>query len=144
MIKVCPNCRLSYSGGNDCPRCGPGFPLLDIAHRSTRKAFLVDRVLARTLRTYYGARSAMLVLFFAILVALVVAVALFQKGFLTGGPAGAAFYALAAAIGIGLPVFTLFAGTRVVRRIARGCIGRRFDLSDVPVERVISRERSAS
>lgn len=136
MIKICPDCRLSFSGGNDCPRCGPGHPLLDVARASTRRAYLVDRILARTLKTYYGARSAMLLLFWAILVAMVVALALALKGWVAGpGPARAALWALAAILGVALPVTALFLGTRVVRRVARGCIGRRFDLSDIQIER---------
>ena len=37
MLKICPVCRRTWSGGRDCPRCGEGHPLIDVAQPQGRK-----------------------------------------------------------------------------------------------------------
>jgi len=86
MLKICPMCRRTWSGGRDCPRCGEGHPLIDVAEPSGRKVFLRDKELASAIRGYYGARTGMLVAFWGILLGLVLAIALARKAL--ASPAG--------------------------------------------------------
>src|SRR5437773_5644998 len=67
MLKICPICRRTWSGGRDCPRCGEGHPLIDVAEPSGRRVFLRDKELASAIRGYYGASTGMLVAFWGIL-----------------------------------------------------------------------------
>ncbi len=130
MLKICLSCKRTWSGGRDCPQCGEGQPLLDVADRAVRRAALRDTELRGVIRTYYGARSAMLIGFFGILSGMVFAVALVRKGFLTAGPARYAWYALAALAPV-VPFFALLIGNQVVRRFSRHCIGRPLGLGDI-------------
>ena len=43
MLKICPVCRQTWSGGRDCPKCGAGHPLIDVAGPQGRRTFLRDR-----------------------------------------------------------------------------------------------------
>ncbi len=124
MLKICPVCRRTWSGGRDCPRCGEGHTLIDVAEPAGRKVFLRDKELASAIRGYYGARTGMLVAFWGILLGLVVAVALARKALIA--PAGhAAAWWVATALSALVPlVLALLAGDRIVRRFSRGCIGR--------------------
>ena len=80
MLKICPVCRRTWSGGRDCPRCGEGHPLIDVAQPQGRKTFLRDRELAAAIRGYYGARTGMLIAFWGLLVGLVLALFLSRIG----------------------------------------------------------------
>ena len=79
MLKICPICRRTWSGGRDCPHCGEGHPLIDVAEPQGRKTFLRDKELAAAIRGYYGARSGMLIAFWGILMGLVAALFLWRK-----------------------------------------------------------------
>src|SRR6185295_7970839 len=88
MIKICPRCRRTFSGGTVCLNCQEEVALLDVADPAVRRAHLRgDTELKSTIRTYYGARSAMLMLFVSILFGLAFGVALLRKAFSLDGPA---------------------------------------------------------
>ena len=57
LLKICPICRRTWSGGRDCPHCGEGHPLIDVAGEQGRRTFLRDKELASAIRGYYGART---------------------------------------------------------------------------------------
>ena len=139
MLKICPMCRRTWSGGRDCPRCGEGHPLIDVAEPSGRKVFLRDKELAASIRGYYGARTGMLVAFWGILLGLVLAIALARKAAVA--PKGLAFaFWIAAAICAVAPVaVAVLAGDRIVRRFSRDCIGRAPGPQDI---RIAAREDS--
>ena len=124
MLKICPVCRQTWSGGRDCPRCGEGHPLIDVAGAQGRKTFLRDRELASAIRGYYGARTGMLIAFWGILLGLVAALFLWRRAMLLpGGPQGLLLGAAVACAVIPFLVALVLAD-RVVRRFSRGCIGR--------------------
>src|SRR2546428_6866799 len=85
MLEICPICRRTWSGGRDCPHCGEGHPLIDVAGPQGRKTFLRDRELASAIRGYYGARTGMLIAFSGILLGLVSALFLWRKAILSPG-----------------------------------------------------------
>ena len=135
MLKICPVCRRTWSGGRDCPRCGEGHALIDVAQPQGRKTFLRDRELAGAIRGYYGARTGMLIAFWGILVGLVVALFLWRKAVLA--PAGHQMALLAAAGVCALVPFVVavLLANRVVRRFSRGCVGRAPGPSDIRIAR---------
>jgi hypothetical protein len=135
VLKICPVCRRTWSGGRDCPQCGPGHPLLDVATPQSRAVFLRDKELASTIRGYYGARSGMLVAFWGILLGLVFALALARKAAIAPG-AHAAMLWVAVAVCAVVPVaLAVFLGDRVVRRFSKGCLGRAPGPSDIRIGR---------
>src|ERR1700743_3882342 len=85
VLKICPVCRRTWSGGRDFPHCGAGHPLIDVAGEQGRKTFLRDKELASAIRGYYGARTGMLIAFWGILLGLVLALMLWRKSLLNGG-----------------------------------------------------------
>jgi hypothetical protein len=132
MLKICPICRRTWSGGRDCPRCGEGHPLIDVAEPSGRKVFLRDKELASAIRGYYGARTGMLVAFWGILLGLVLALALARKAI--AAPDHAAAWWIAAGVCALVPFcLAVLAGDRIVRRFTRGCIGRAPGPQDIRV-----------
>ena len=135
MLKICPVCRQTWSGGRDCPRCGEGHPLIDVAEPQGRKTFLRDKELAAAIRGYYGARTGMLIAFWGILLGLVAALFLWRKAVLAPGAHQALL--LAAAVGCALVPFlvAVVLADRVVRRFSRGCIGRAPGPSDIRIGR---------
>lgn len=135
MLKICPVCRRTWSGGRDCPRCGPGHPLIDVAQPQGRKTFLRDRELASAIRGYYGARTGMLIAFWGILLGLVVALFLWRKAVVAPGAHQPALIAAALACAIVPFVVSVFLADRVVRRFSKGCIGRAPGPSDIRVAR---------
>src|SRR4051812_49946477 len=119
MLKICPVCRRTWSGGHDCPKCGEGHLLIDVADRAGRRVFLRDKELASAIRGYYGARSGMLVAFFGILLGLVLALALARKATMAHSP----FYGVLAIVAGLVPfVASVLLGNRIVRRFSKGCI----------------------
>jgi hypothetical protein len=124
MLKICPVCRRTWSGGRDCPHCGEGHPLIDVAEPQGRKTFLRDRELAAAIRGYYGARTGMLIAFWGILIGLVLALFLWRKAVLAPGAHQAALIAAAVICAIGPFLISVILANRVVRRFSRGCIGR--------------------
>jgi hypothetical protein len=124
MLKICPICRRTWSGGRDCPRCGEGHPLIDVAERSGRKVFLRDKELAAAIRGYYGARTGMLVAFWGILLGLVLAIALARKAVVAPKGLALAFWIAAAICAVAPVAVAVLAGDRIVRRFSRDCIGR--------------------
>ena len=122
MIKICPRCRRTFSGGTACLNCQEEVALLDVADPAVRRAHLRgDTELKSTIRTYYGARSAMLMLFVAILFGMAFGVALLRKAFALEGPARWAVVAAAVGSAVLLPVGTAFIGARVVHLFSRSC-----------------------
>src|SRR5438105_6332246 len=112
MLKICPLCRRTWSGGRDCPHCGAGYPLIDVAEPQGRRTFLRDKELASAIRGYYGARSGMLVAFWGILVGLVLALALSRKAMVAEHRAP--WIAAAALIALLPFAVAVFLGHRVV------------------------------
>src|SRR5438105_11481491 len=98
MLKICPVCRRTWSGGRDCPRCGEGHLLIDVAEPAGRRVFLRDKELASAIRGYYGARSGMLVAFIGILLGLVLALALGRKAAIAHSPVFGALAVVAALV----------------------------------------------
>jgi len=136
MIKICPRCRRTFSGGTTCLRCTSEVALLDVAEPAVRRAFLRgDGELRTTIRTYYGARSAMLMQFISILFGLAAGFALWRKAFsLAGLPRWSlAFGAALAAVFI--PVATAFIGASVVHRFSRSCRNKPLRAADIRVAR---------
>src|SRR3954470_13067392 len=121
MLKICPVCRRTWSGGRDCPRCGEGLLLIAVAEPAGRRVFLRDKELASAIRGYYGARSGMLVAFFGILVGLVLALAFARKAAIAHSPAYGVLAVFAALVPFAASIVV---GNRIVRRFSKGCIGR--------------------
>jgi hypothetical protein len=137
VLKICPLCRRTWSGGRDCPRCGEGHPLIDVAEPSGRKVFLRDRELASAIRGYYGARTGMLVAFWGILVGLVLALALTRKALVSHSPF---LWVLVVASALVPFLVAVFLGDRLVRRFSKGCVGRAPGPQDIRIgERDASR-----
>src|SRR5215475_4440189 len=88
VIRLCPQCRRTFSGGVVCLHCQPEVALLDVAEPAVRRAHLRgDTELKSTLRTYYGARSAMLMQFWCILFGLAALGIVARRAFLMAGVA---------------------------------------------------------
>jgi hypothetical protein len=132
VLKICPLCRRTWSGGRDCPNCGEGHPLIDVAEPSGRKVFLRDRELASAIRGYYGARTGMLVAFWGILVGLVLALALSRKAMVAHSPWLWVLAGLSALVPFAVAVLL---GDRIVRRFSKGCVGRAPGPQDIRVGR---------
>ena len=135
MLKICPSCRRTWSGGRDCPGCGEGFPLIDVANEQSRRVYLRDKELAGAIRSYYGARSGMLVAFWGILLGLVFALALGRKALIAPGAHAALWWGGAAICALVPFALAVWLGDRVVRRFAKGCIGRAPGPADIRVAR---------
>lgn len=135
MLKICPVCKRTWSGGRDCPGCGQGFPLIDVAHEQSRRVYLRDKELASSIRTYYGARSGMLVAFWGILLGLVFALALGRKAMIAPGAHALLWWLAAAVCAVAPFLAAVILGDRVVRRFAKGCLGRPLGPKDIRVVR---------
>jgi hypothetical protein len=136
MIKFCPRCRRTFSGGTVCLQCHDEVALLDLADASVRRAHLKgDGELRTTIRTYYGARSAMLMLFQGILFGLAFGVALLRKAFSLEGPARWALVVGAALTAAGIPLITTFVGARLVHRFSKSCRSKPLKAMDLRVVR---------
>jgi hypothetical protein len=132
MIKICPRCRRTFSGGTVCLSCKEEVALLDVADPAVRRAHLRgDTELKSTIRTYYGARSAMLMLFVAILFGMAFGVALLRKAFSLEGPARWALFAGSAGAAVLLPLATTFIGARVVHLFSKSCRTRPLHARDL-------------
>ena len=135
MLKICPICRRTWSGGRECPHCGEGHPLIDVAEPQGRKTFLRDRELASAIRGYYGARTGMVIAFGGILLGLVAALFLWRKAMLTPGTPRVVLLAAAIVCTVAPFLVAVALADRVVRRFSRGCIGRAPGPSDIRVAR---------
>ncbi len=135
MLKICPVCRRTWSGGRDCPHCGEGHPLIDVAEPQGRKTFLRDKELAAAIRGYYGARTGMLIAFWGILLGLVAALFLWRKAVLAPGAHHALLLGAAIVCAIAPFLVALLLADRVVRRFSKGCIGRAPGPGDIRVAR---------
>jgi hypothetical protein len=134
MLKICPVCRRTWSGGRDCPHCGEGHPLVDVAGEQGRKTFLRDKELASAIRGYYGARSGMLIAFFGILVGLILALMLWRRSLLSAEHHVALLAAAVVCAVLPLAVCIVLADL-VVRRFSRGCVGRAPGPQDIRIAR---------
>jgi hypothetical protein len=136
VIKICPHCRRTFSGGTVCLNCRQEVALLDVADPAVRRAHLKgDGELRTTIRTYYGARSAMLMQFVGILFGLAFGVALVRKAFMLEGGARVAVFAAAAGFAVGLPLLVTFVGARVVHRFSKSCRSKPLNARDLRVVR---------
>lgn len=135
MLKICPLCRRTWSGGRDCPRCGEGHALVDVAEPQGRKTFLRDKELAAAIRGYYGARTGMLIAFWGILLGLVLALVLWRKAVLAPGAHQVALLAAAVVLAVVPFLVAVLLADRVVRRFSKGCIGRAPGPADIRVAR---------
>jgi hypothetical protein len=132
VLKICPVCRRTWSGGRDCPHCGEGHPLIDVAEPQGRKTFLRDKELAAAIRGYYGARSGMLIAFWGILVGLVLALFLWRRAVFAHSQA----LLIAAGVCAVAPfLIAILLADRVVRRFSKGCVGRPPGPADIRVAR---------
>jgi len=122
VIKICPRCRRTFSGGTSCLRCTPEVALLDVADPAVRRLFLKsDGELRSTIRTYYGARSAMLMVFIGILFGLAVGLVLLRAA---SSLSGWQRWSLGAGAGVAvaaIPIATAFIGAAVVHRFSKSC-----------------------
>jgi hypothetical protein len=137
MLKICPSCHKTFSGGRLCLTC-PGSALLDVADAATRP-HLKERELQHTINTYYGARSAMLLLFIGMLLGGGSALLLARRATLTTGPAWGWWLAAGLALPLAL-VLALWVGGRVVHFFSAVCRGKAQSLDDL---RLALRERSS-
>ena len=96
---------------------------------------LKDGELRSTIRTYYGARTAMLMLFQGILFGLALGVALFRKAWTMDGSGRVALFAAAAAVPVLLPAFTTLVGARLVHRFSKSCRRKPLQAMEVRVVR---------
>jgi hypothetical protein len=95
---------------------------LDVADPAVRRAFLkADQELRATIRTYYGARSAMLMLFVGILFGLAVGLVLLRQASALGGWSRWTLGLGAAVAAAVIPIATTFIGASVVHRFSRSC-----------------------
>lgn len=110
--------------------------MLDVAEPAVRRAFLRgDGELRTTIRTYYGARSAMLMQFVGILFGLGAGFALVRKAFsLVGWPRWSLTFA-AALTAVVIPLATAFIGASVVHRFSRSCRNKPLRAADIRVVR---------
>jgi hypothetical protein len=142
MIKICPRCRRTFSGGTRCLHCSEEIALLDLAEPAVRRAHLRgDSDLRVTIRTYYGARSAMLLQFVGILFGLAVGLALTRKSAALTGGARWGMAVLAACAAVAIPAATAFIGAKLVHRFSKSCRRKPLRPSEL---RVVRRGQSAS
>jgi len=122
VIKICPRCRRTFSGGTSCLRCTPEVALLDVADPAVRRLFLKsDGELRSTIRTYYGARSAMLMVFIGILFGLAVGLVLLRAASSLSGWQRWSLGAGAGVAAAAIPIATAFIGAAVVHRFSKSC-----------------------
>jgi hypothetical protein len=142
MIKICPRCRRTFSGGTRCLHCSEEIALLDLADPAVRRAHLRgDSDLRVTIRTYYGARSAMLLQFIGILFGLAVALALARKSAALTGGARWGMAVLAGCAAVAIPAATAFIGAKLVHRFSKSCRRKPLRPSEL---RVVRRGQGAS
>lgn len=136
MIKICPRCRRTFSGGTRCLHCSEEVALLDLAEPSVRRAHLRgDSDLRVAIRTYYGARSAMLLQFVGILFGLAFALALARRSAALAGSARWGIAALAAVAAFAIPAATALIGAKLVHRFSKSCRRKPLRPSELPVVR---------
>ena len=113
MVKVCRDCKETFSGGNRCPECGA--PLLDVADPEVRRTYLEDPDLVYSIRYLYNARRGMVLMFLGILLGLTVLFAAVQQGFFAEGILRWLWYFGGGAVALALPVLGFLLGSRVVQ-----------------------------
>jgi hypothetical protein len=119
VVRVCPNCKKSWSGGRDCPQCGPGFALLEAGDPRARDV-LPPRSWAG-IRALYGARRAMLIAIAGTLCAIgVAAIALRASVGAEMEVDRWAYRGLALVLLVGVVALALRRGGRIARRNRRG------------------------
>ncbi len=110
--------------------------LLDVAEPAVRRAHLKgDGELRTTIRTYYGARSAMLMLFWAILFGMAFAFALSRKAFVLQGAERYVMFGAAGLSLVLLPTATAFIGAKLVHRFSKSCRKKPLRAMDLRVVR---------
>ncbi len=115
MLKICPRCHRTFSGGRLCLDC-EGVALLDVADRRSQP-HLRQAELQHTINTYYGARSAMLLLFASILLGGIGSLLLARHGVVEPGREAWSWFLAAGLALVGTPVAGLLGGVWLVRRL---------------------------
>jgi hypothetical protein len=128
VLKICPRCHRTFSGGRHCLGCA-GVVLLDVADSGTRP-HLARADLQHTINTYYGARSAMLILFFSILLGGATAFWFVRQSSAASPAHRVVWLVLSGTALLGIPVFGLLGGALVVRLFGV-CRGRPPSLEDL-------------
>jgi hypothetical protein len=123
-----------------CLRCSPEVALLDVADPAVRRAFLKsDGELRSTIRTYYGARSAMLMLFVGILFGLAMGLVVLRIASSHSGWQRWSLGAFAGVAAAAIPIATAFIGAAVVHRFSKSCRRKPLRAEEI---RIVRRERS--
>jgi hypothetical protein len=119
MVRVCADCKKSWSGGLDCPECGPGHPLLEAGDPRAR-AVLPARSWAG-IRALYGARRAMVIFLSGTLIAGVAGAWVLREGVVATMSVDRWVYrGLAIAVAGTVLAASLVRGARIARRNRRG------------------------
>ena len=119
MVRVCPACQKSWSGGRDCPECGPGYPLLEAAEPRAKQV-LPARSWAG-IRALYGARRAMVIFIAGTLVASAAGALVLRQSFAATMAVDRWIYrGLALMLAAGVVIASLVRGARIARRNRRG------------------------
>ncbi|RMG19403.1 MAG: hypothetical protein D6729_05380 [Deltaproteobacteria bacterium] len=113
MVKVCRDCKETYSGGSRCPACGA--PLLDVADPAVRRSYLEDPDLVYSIRYLYNARRGMVLIFLGILLGIAVLFGCVQRGYFSEGLLRWAWYVGGGLVALALPLLGFLLGSRVVR-----------------------------
>jgi hypothetical protein len=119
MVRVCADCEKSWSGGKDCPECGPGHRLLEAGDPRAR-----DVLPARSwagIRALYGARRAMVLFLSGTLIAGVTGAWMLREGVVaTMAVDRWVDRGLAIAVAGTVLAASLVRGARIARRNRRG------------------------
>ncbi|MEK6607922.1 MAG: hypothetical protein AABZ30_09700 [Myxococcota bacterium] len=119
MVRVCASCKGSYSGGAECPECGPGHPLVEACDPAARE--LMDRRGWAGIRALYGARRAMLMALGGFLVGPAIALLLMRRSLsATHAIDRWLWIGIALAAGATVMALALLRGAKVARRNRRG------------------------
>ena len=119
MVRVCQRCKKSWSGGRDCPECGPGFPLIE-AGGPRAKEMLPARSWAG-IRALYGARRAMLISIAGTLVAVVSSAMVLRMSVAAPIDVDRWIYrGLAVVLLLGVTGSAVWRGSRIARRNRKG------------------------
>jgi hypothetical protein len=119
MVRVCADCKKSWSGGKDCPECGPGHPLLEAGDPRAREV-LPARSWAG-IRALYGARRAMVLFLSGTLLAGVAGAWMLREGVVATMSVDRWVYrGLAITVAGTVLAASLVRGARIARRNRRG------------------------
>jgi len=119
VVRVCAHCKKSWSGGRDCPECGPGFPLFEAVDPRAREMLPAQGWAG--IRALYGARRAMLISIVGTLVAVVCSAMVLRQSVAAPIPVDRWIYrGLSALILLGVAGAAVWRASRVARRSRKG------------------------